>query len=1049
MANKRGSTELAARRARPPFERLAVHDATATFALDPQTTVLLRGADLLLSGRHDAMQVELTCADAAVQRDGRIALQGRLRAKGNLASASTLKGTDVKVELEPLHASGADAEPRAEALDAIERASLHLTIDADKIAVAGPLVLRGGLGALEVAVDCPRKDGLPIDVRGKPRGLRLGALAAQFGWDAPWADAQFDGEIALRGTPAPLSWSGTLRGDARGVRIGEKRADGGAAFSAERVGVAGRIALDASAFSLEDARLELGGSRFTGRVRAGHDGAFEASWLGEAVSLSDVGNIAGASLAGHGRVQLDVEGTLRAPLLRASVSVEDGAIAGNALGRVTMEMGVEQGGDVLRFGHAEIENAERHLAADGLVVDLRGPLRVNSKLRVLRLPLDDLYRALGAKDDPTLSRLQGIAEGGADFEFTRAPRGDALTLSLQLDLREASFDGYRFDKGRLRARIVLPDTDKGMAGGELAIEQLALGVGAGKFELAGGMQRGALKMSVGLDKLPIERLPWFAQHAPILRGRVQGKGELLGSAADPRLSLALSFEDLRADGTALGRMQVDARLSREASGCAGKPPVDAGGGASWTLCGQGLSNHARIALRVGPAPAHNVRGKIDFDRMELDAFLPERASGRRVRGSMTASLDVTGGSLQAPSQLTGALSVQKLEFGQGDALLANHAPFVLRAQRGALSLSGADLSGPKLNAKLSAGGTLGTNARLVADGTAAASLWSGMHALVNPFGEVRVHAEHELGGRSRTRVEFEPQDVTVQIGSDTMLRKLAGKLVIENGHAALEGVNAQLGGGTLALGGDLTVRGLGLDRCDLTISAHGISFQPQDRVDMTVDADAKLQSGDADQPPKLSGVLRIKSMLYARHIEFPAALMGTNKKEREDRAAYDRKRDRLLLDLTLEHEEPLRIRNNLLDTEIVIGGPRHALKLTGSDQRMGLTGKVELKRGRVLFRGDEFQLTRGEITFDEPTRIDPNFDVRAVADARKNAKANIVFAAKGNRDAFDVSVRCDAAAAPTPFTCDYARDKLRCDDFERLVQIWVCEPKSVVSQTRN
>ena len=129
--------------------------------------------------------------------------------------------------------------------------------------------------------------------------------------------------------------------------------------------------------------------------------------------------------------------------------------------------------------------------------------------------------------------------------------------------------------------------------------------------------------------------------------------------------------------------------------------------------------------------------------------------------------------------------MQRLELGEGEAALVEPRAVQLRAQRGALSLSAAELQGPKMKFTLAASGTLGAGARVAADGTAAASLWSGLHALVHPFGDVRVHAESELGGRAPARVELEPQEVWVRIGEGTSIRKLKGKLVLQGGRVQL------------------------------------------------------------------------------------------------------------------------------------------------------------------------------------------------------------------------------------------------------------------------
>jgi len=177
-------------------------------------------------------------------------------------------------------------------------------------------------------------------------------------------------------------------------------------------------------------------------------------------------------------------------------------------------------------------------------------------------------------------------------------------------------------------------------------------------------------------------------------------------------------------------------------------------------------------------------------------------------------------------------------------------------------------------------------------------------------------------------------------------------------------------------------------------------------------------------------------------VQLPDALISLNRGERAGGAA----RDRLQLDIDVQHEQPLVIRNNFLDAEVAVVGAERKLRIVGSDRRLGLLGKLEVLRGRVLYRGDEFRVTRGDIAFDDAERIAPSFDLRAVAEKRKRPDATILFSARGSRDSFDLEVRCDASGPePPPFTCDFADNRLRCDSFDDLVRLWVCRPDAQLS----
>jgi len=241
--------------------------------------------------------------------------------------------------------------------------------------------------------------------------------------------------------------------------------------------------------------------------------------------------------------------------------------------------------------------------------------------------------------------------------------------------------------------------------------------------------------------------------------------------------------------------------------------------------------------------------------------------------------------------------------------------------------------------------------------------------------------------------------------------------------------------------------GLDITGYELALGASAVSIEPQPHFALTFDADTKLVSSATGGPPTLSGNVRLSHFNYGRHIELPQALVALNQSDRRNRAQYDPAHDHVVLDLVLTHTEPLVVRNNFLDAELEVKGDTGKLRLVGTDQRFGVLGALTVSRGRVLFHGDEFQISRGQMTFDDEQRVAPVFDVRAVAQKRTRKDASIVFEARGDREAFRLGVRCDAGAATVlaePFACDFVADHLRCDRFEQLVDLWACPVRGVM-----
>jgi translocation and assembly module TamB len=365
--------------------------------------------------------------------------------------------------------------------------------------------------------------------------------------------------------------------------------------------------------------------------------------------------------------------------------------------------------------------------------------------------------------------------------------------------------------------------------------------------------------------------------------------------------------------------------------------------------------------------------------------------------------------------------------------------------RGGVELAKVALIAPKAKLALSVDGNLKQGVVLGVAGKASADLLTPLVPGVRElYGDMDVQLRLAPGAADELEGSAELRDGYVRLGSGQFLRKLGGKLVLDGRRVRVEDASAAFGGGVLRAGGTLDVRGARVVGYELELGADGVAFEPQDRFTVALDAAGRLRWQEGSPAPKLEGRVLVNKLVYGRHVQLPDAVIAFNRDERA--RSHDAARDRVLLDVEVEHEQPLLIRNNFLDAEVAVVGKDRKLRITGSDQRFGLLGKLEVLRGRVLYRGDEFRITQGMIAFDDPQRVAPDFELRAVAEKRKRKDAQILLWTRGNRHTFDLQVRCEAnGGAPPPFTCDFRDNRLRCDSLDDLVRLWVCRPEAALS----
>jgi hypothetical protein len=389
--------------------------------------------------------------------------------------------------------------------------------------------------------------------------------------------------------------------------------------------------------------------------------------------------------------------------------------------------------------------------------------------------------------------------------------------------------------------------------------------------------------------------------------------------------------------------------------------------------------------------------------------------------------------------LSGTLRVAKLSLGSGESRLDSSAPFELRAREGALALEAANLTGRIQRYALSATGALGKTARFIADGEVAASTFTrDSEPVVKAYGDVGVHLEWMPGAEETLRGRAELRDLALRGPASSEARHLRGALRLDGDRLVLEGVEAEVGSGRVAVAGYLRREGMHVTAYDLAIDAERVALEPEPLVQIELDAHTQLKWSGSASLPGLSGRLIVRKLAYGKPIHLEA--LAAMNRARPGSA----NRDRLQLDLTVEQREPVRVRNMLLDGELTIAGADRRLRIVGTDQRIGVLGELAVTRGRILFQGDQFHFTRGDIALNDPGRVAPRFDVRAVADQPRRTDIAVVLTARGTRDAFKVAVQCEAGEAPVdapPFTCNYAHDRMACDDFDRLVAQWSCPTK--------
>ena len=142
-----------------------------------------------------------------------------------------------------------------------------------------------------------------------------------------------------------------------------------------------------------------------------------------------------------------------------------------------------------------------------------------------------------------------------------------------------------------------------------------------------------------------------------------------------------------------------------------------------------------------------------------------------------------------------------------------------------------------------------------------------------------------------------------------------------------------------------------------------------------VDANLTLQ-GTVDSAT-LSGVVNVRSAVYTRRFDTGGGLVDLTGSASGQAPASIQTTVPLRYDVQLNIPGTLRVENNTV--RLVANAD---LQLRGTYDRPMLVGRGEVERGEFNFEGKRYIITRGTIDFNNPTRIEPFFDIQTETQVR-------------------------------------------------------------------
>ncbi len=230
------------------------------------------------------------------------------------------------------------------------------------------------------------------------------------------------------------------------------------------------------------------------------------------------------------------------------------------------------------------------------------------------------------------------------------------------------------------------------------------------------------------------------------------------------------------------------------------------------------------------------------------------------------------------------------------------------------------------------------------------------------------------------------------------LSDINGSLAFNQDRMVVQKMTAKTGGGSLQLSGFMVLGARGLS---LNLEAHTDEMRLRYPQGISSMANADLRLLGTSQAAVLSGQVVITR--FGLTPQFDLANFLARSKQNVEVVNPNSAANQVRLDLHVVSTPELQVQTSLAKLSGDVD-----LRIRGTLVKPVVLGRVNIIEGQVVFQGTKYQLERGEITFVNPTRIEPVVDIDASTRVRDY---DITLGFHGPSDKLSTNYRSDPPLA--------------------------------------
>jgi translocation and assembly module TamB len=553
--------------------------------------------------------------------------------------------------------------------------------------------------------------------------------------------------------------------------------------------------------------------------------------------------------------------------------------------------------------------------------------------------------------------ISGLLSGQFHARGTRSQP----TVTGLFDLADATAYGLAFNS--LRGQLNLQPDSVRISDAELRFFAPGTQANRGAGIVTGSAAYTFADKSIAADlvgaSLPIENFEQLQSARFPTGGQVSFRLKASGPAKAPLGDGTIRVVDLRVGSDVIG--SFDAELHSD-------------GHAAELKLNSAMSNgNLSGTVSLGLADPYPLNAKASITNIDLDPFLLTALHVKQFSGHGEAAGDISvNGSLKDTHSLVVDAQLSHLVLNYENVRLENVGPIHFRSSKDTFQIEPATLQGTDTNLQIA--GSVGfagqRNVDLKLNGVLDLRLLTGFIPDLDARGTAQINASFE-GTMDRPRItgKVHVENSSTRVADfPTGLSNIKGDLIFDAARAYFQGVTAEVGGGTLNLTGSVSYVDRPL-RYDITVRTDRVRIRYPEGMSWLVAGTLRL-TGTPDSG-LLAGRVVVERVNLNAGVETAANLFsGTGGiSGPTGGSAFLRN---LQLDISGVSGPDARMEWPGAELEADAD-----VRIRGTSEHPILLGHIHILSGDLFFGGNRYRVSRGDINFADPFRLDPVLNVEA------------------------------------------------------------------------